>query len=152
MRVAVLVALVPAFLAGCAAEEGDFAIEMPRNGLVAESAVDRELVTLEIRLKADDYGRLSGVFLGGQQLVVEEEDSDVLDVLNRRVREIVQNRDGQALASPDHEAVIHVDGTLDYSFVIDATKAVSSYAEPDGTVHQLVTRVRFSSPYTTETP
>ena len=90
----------------------------------------QEPATLEIRLKADAHGRLSAVFLGGQQIVVDDEDGDLRDLLNRRVREIVQNTDGQASVSPDHEAVIHVDGPLDYSFVIDATKAVSSYADP----------------------
>lgn len=148
MRTARIVALISAFLSGCveAEKEGDFAIRMPRE---AQSAPNRETVTLEIRLKADAHGKLSGVFLGGQQLVPDEGDGDVLDSLNRRVREIVQDTDGQALASPDHEAVIRVDGTLDSSFVMDAIQAVSSYTGPDGTVHHLVTRVRFDATGTT---
>lgn len=152
MRAAYLMALIPALLPGCVEKEkeGDFTIQMPQNGPVAQSAPNGEPATLAIRLKADAHGKLSGVFLDGQQLQVV--DGDVLDLLNRRVREIIQNTDGHASDSPDCEAVIHVDGPLDYSYVIDATKAVSSYANPDGTVHRLVTRVRFASPDTGASP
>jgi len=144
MRVALLVMLLTPFLSGCVAEEGDFTIKMPGGGLDADSADIRELVALEIRLIADDRGDLSGVFLDGQQLVVDEGDDDVFDVLNRRVRNIVEKPDGRAVAGPDFEAVIHVEGELEYAFVVEAISAVSGYVGPDDTVHRLVPRIRFA--------
>lgn len=146
MRAAYSAALTVVLFAGCAPKQGDFTIQMPANGRAEQPAPRPAPAALEIRLTADAHGKLAGVFLNGQKLEVGGGDGDVLDVLNRRVREIVQDAAAHAPSSPEHEAVFHVDERLDYSFVIDAVAAVSTYAAPDGAAQRLATRVRFASP------
>lgn len=149
MRAAFLIAVWAAVLSGCIEKEGDFNIEMPRPQGVSQSDVERDVVALHIHLEADDQGNLAGVVLGDLRIVAEQ-DQDTFGLLNRAIREIVEEQFLKDDTPREYEAVVHADPDLNHAVVIKTITAVSGSIDTKDEIRPLVARIRFAPPHGTE--
>ncbi|MDR0328301.1 MAG: biopolymer transporter ExbD, partial [Planctomycetaceae bacterium] len=106
--------------------EGDFNIQMSAAGQVL--GVEIETDSVQIRLRADENGLLSGIQLNGDPI-------ENYELLRQRVSAISQSK-------PDLEAVLYCDEHLHYEYVIKAITAVNGEWH-EGQIRKICANIRF---------
>jgi biopolymer transport protein ExbD len=107
--------------------EGDFNIQMSAAGQVP--GVEVETDSVQVRLRADENGSLSGIQLNGDPI-------DNFDLLRQRVSAISQTK-------PDLEVVLYCDEHLHYEYVIKAITAVNGEWH-EGQIRKICDNIRFA--------
>jgi len=117
--------------------EGDFSIRMPLAG--SGSTSDVTDLPLELRLRADDQGKLTSMSLNDINLGTD------FDQLRANVISLV-GTDAPAEGVEGPEIEIDTDYNLRYAYVIQAITAVSGYRDQTGRVVKLIEKIKFAKP------
>jgi biopolymer transport protein ExbD len=116
--------------------EGDFDIKMPL-GASAGAALDDPLPPIRVRMTAGPGGERTSLTMNGQAV-------GDFDELRTRVIELVGT--GPGSNADRTEVELDCDAGLTYDNVIRAVTAVSGKVEPDGTVVDLIKKIKFAPP------
>jgi biopolymer transport protein ExbD len=116
--------------------EGDFDIKMPL-GASAGAALDDPLPPVRVRMTAGPGGERTSLTMNGQAV-------GDFDELRTRVIELVGT--GPGSNADRTEVELDCDAGLTYDNVIRAVTAVSGKVEPDGTVVDLIKKIKFAPP------
>jgi len=116
--------------------EGDFDIKMPL-GATAGAALDDPLPPVRVRMTAGPGGERTSLTMNGQAV-------GDFDELRTRVIELVGT--GPGSNADRTEVELDCDAGLTYDNVIRAVTAVSGKVEPDGTVVDLIKKIKFAPP------
>ena len=114
--------------------EGDFDIRMPL-GASAGAAADDLVPPIRVRITAAEGGDRSGMTMNGVAV------PDFAD-LRRRIVDLVGT--GPGSNADKAEVELDCDAHLKYENVIQAVTAVSGMVQPDGTLVELIKRIRFA--------
>jgi len=118
------------------AVEGDFDVKMPLGP--SQGAVADELIPpIRVRMTAAADGSRSGLSMNGQPV-------DDFDELRRRIVDLVGT--GPGSHADQAEVELDCDYGLKYANVVQAITAVSGMVQPDGTVVELVKKIKFTPP------
>ena len=117
--------------------EGDFSIRMPLAG--SGSTSDVTDLPLELRLRADDQGKLTSMSLNDINLGTD------FDQLRANVISLV-GTDAPAEGDEGPEIEIDTDYNLRYAYVIQAITSVSGYRDQTGRVVKLIEKIKFAKP------
>jgi biopolymer transport protein ExbD len=124
------------------AQEGDFNIKMPLASRQTGLPDDSPLLSLHVRLLADDTGRLRP---RGGIIVNNDVRFNSMEELHNYIIGIVGGDEPSARA--DTEVELDCDFTLHYEHVIEAITAVSGYVDRStGRVERLIEKVKFTPP------
>jgi biopolymer transport protein ExbD len=116
--------------------EGDFEIRMPLGP--AQGAVDDDPVPpVRVRITAGADGERSGIAMNGTPV------SD-FDDLRRRIIDLVGS--GPGSVADRAEVELDCDYQLKYVNVVNAITAVSGTVQPDGTVTELIKKIKLTPP------
>ena len=116
--------------------EGDFDIRMPL-GASAGAAAEDQLPPIRVRMTAGPGGERTGLTMNGQPIGDIEE-------LRRRIVDLVGA--GPGSNADKAEVELDCDPNLTYDNVIGAVTAVSGQVQPDGTVVELIKKIKFAPP------
>jgi biopolymer transport protein ExbD len=116
--------------------EGDFDIRMPL-GASAGAASEDPLPPVRVRMTAGPDGERTSLTMNGQPMGDFEE-------LRRRIIDLVGT--GPGSNADKTEVELDCDPTLTYDNVIAAVTAVSGMVQPDGTVVELIKKIKFAPP------
>ena len=116
--------------------EGDFDIRMPL-GASAGAAMDDQLPPVRVKMTAGPSGERTSLTMNGQA-VADFED------LRRRIIDLVGT--GPGSNADKTEVELDCDPGLKYDNVIRAVTAVSGKVEPDGSVVELIKKIKFAPP------
>ena len=116
--------------------EGDFDIRMPL-GASAGAAPDDQLPPVRVRMTAGPGGERTSLTMNGQAVGDFEE-------LRRKVIDLVGT--GPGSNADKTEVELDCDADLKYDNVIRAVTAVSGMVQPDGTVVDLIKKIKFAPP------
>ena len=116
--------------------EGDFDIRMPL-GASAGAAAEDQLPPIRVRMTAGPGGERTGLTMNGQPIGDCEE-------LRRRIVDLVGA--GPGSNADKAEVELDCDPNLTYDNVIGAVTAVSGQVQPDGTVVELIKKIKFAPP------
>jgi biopolymer transport protein ExbD len=116
--------------------EGDFDIRMPL-GASAGAAAEDQLPPIRVRMTAGPGGERTGLTMNGQPIGDFEE-------LRRRIVDLVGA--GPGSNADKAEVELDCDPNLTYDNVIGAVTAVSGQVQPDGTVVELIKKIKFAPP------
>ncbi|MFM8735543.1 MAG: ExbD/TolR family protein [Pirellulales bacterium] len=116
--------------------EGDFDIRMPL-GASAGVASEDLLPPVRVKMTADPSGERTSLTMNGQA-VADFED------LRRRVVDLVGT--GPGSNADKTEVELDCDPALKYDNVIRAVTSVSGMVQPDGTVVELIKKIKFAPP------
>lgn len=116
--------------------EGDFDIRMPL-GASAGAATDDLLPPVRVKMTAGAGGERTSLTMNGQAVGDFEE-------LRRRVIDLVGT--GPGSNADKTEVELDCDPSLKYDNVIRAVTAVSGMVQPDGTVVELIKKIKFAPP------
>ncbi|MBM4010057.1 MAG: ExbD/TolR family protein [Planctomycetota bacterium] len=116
--------------------EGDFDIKMPR-GTAAGAALDDPLPPVRVRMTAGPGGERTSLTMNGQNVAD-------FDELRSRIIDLVGTGPGSNADRTEIE--LDCDPGLTYDNVIRAITAVSGKVEPDGTVIDLIKKIKFAPP------
>ncbi|MGI5832192.1 MAG: ExbD/TolR family protein [Thermoguttaceae bacterium] len=117
------------------AVEGDFNIKMPVNAPPSFESMD-ESVPLEITLRSDESGGLTGIFFGSKPLGTD------MRRLRAEVFDYLQTGSGAS----NTEAEFTADAPLRYGHLIDAITAVSGYVNSENQVVKMIENIKFTPP------
>lgn len=113
--------------------EGEFAMQLPRT--VREGGVQAdESLPLIVRLRSDEEGGLTGVWLGDEPLGGFAE-------LHVRIAGLIADNPHLAASG---RVELHCDSDLFYEHTIAAITAVSGTRQPDGSIVRLIEQVHFA--------
>jgi biopolymer transport protein ExbD len=116
--------------------EGDFDIKMPLG--MARGAADEDPVPpVRVKIAADSSGNRSGLTMNGQPVGDFEE-------LRRRIVDLVGT--GPGSNADRTEVELDCDYGLKYVNVVQAITAVSGQVQPDGSVVDLIKKIKFTPP------
>ena len=116
--------------------EGDFDIKMPlgpSRGAVEENPVP----PIRVQMTAADDGSRAGLKLNGEAV-------GDFDDLRRRIVDLVGT--GPGSNADKAEVELDCDYNLKYDNVVRAITAVSGMVQPDGTVVEMVKKIKFTPP------
>jgi biopolymer transport protein ExbD len=116
--------------------EGDFDIRMPL-GASAGIASEDQLPPVRVRMTAGPGGERTSLTMNGQPVADFEE-------LRRRIIDLVGA--GPGSNADKTEVELDCDPDLSYDNVIQAVTAVSGQVQPDGTVVELIKKIKFAPP------
>jgi biopolymer transport protein ExbD len=116
--------------------EGDFDIKMPL-GASAGAAPDDPLPPVRVRMTAGPGGERTSLSMNGQPV-------GDFDELRTRIVDLVGT--GPGSNADRTEVELDCDPGLTYDNVIRAVTAVSGKVEPDGTVVDLIKKIKFAPP------
>jgi len=116
--------------------EGDFDIRMPL-GTSAGAVSEDPLPPIRVRMTADADGERTGLTMNGQPVAG-------FDDLRRRIVDLVGIGPGSNADATEVE--LDCDPQLKYTNVIEAISSVSGMVQPDGTVVELVKKIKFAPP------
>jgi biopolymer transport protein ExbD len=116
--------------------EGDFDIRMPL-GASAAVAPDDPLPPVRVRMTAGPDGQRTSLTMNGQPVAD-------FDDLRRRIVDLVGA--GPGSTADKTEVELDCDPTLTYDNVIGAVTAVSGMVQPDGTLVDLIKKIKFAPP------
>ena len=116
--------------------EGDFDIRMPL-GASAGAAAEDQLPPVRVKMTAGPEGERTSLTMNGQPVGDFEE-------LRRRIIDLVGA--GPGSAADKAEVELDCDPNLSYDNVIRAVTAVSGQVQPDGTVVELIKKIKFAPP------
>ncbi len=116
--------------------EGDFDIKMPL-GASAGAALDDPLPPIRVRMTAGPGGERTSLSMNGQPI-------GDFDELRTRIVDLVGT--GPGSNADRTEVELDCDPGLTYDNVIRAVTAVSGKVEPDGTVIDLIKKIKFAPP------
>jgi biopolymer transport protein ExbD len=116
--------------------EGDFDIKMPL-GASAGAALDDPLPPVRVRMTAGPGGERTSLTINGQAV-------GDFDELRTRIIALVGT--GPGSNADRTEVELDCDPSLTYDNVIRAVTAVSGKVEPDGTVVDLIKKIKFAPP------
>ena len=119
-------------------EEGDFDIKMPI-GASAGPADDDMVPPVRIKMTAGPDGQLGGITMNGSGV------SDFED-LRKKIVGLVGTKTGPGSMADKTEVELDCDYGLKYANVVRAITAVSGMPQPDGTVLELIKKIKFASP------
>ena len=116
--------------------EGDFEIRMPPGP--AQGAVDDAPVPpIRVRLTAAADGQRTGITMNGTPVAD-------FDELRRRIVDLVGS--GPGSLADRAEVELDCDYQLKYSNVVDAIGAVSGVIQPDGSITELIKKIKLTPP------
>ena len=116
--------------------EGDFDIRMPL-GASAGAAMEDQLPPIRVRMTAGPDGERTSLTMNGQPV-------DDFEALRRRIVDTVGA--GPGSNADKAEVELDCDPGLRYDNVIRAVTAVSGQPQPDGTVVELIKKIKFAPP------
>jgi biopolymer transport protein ExbD len=116
--------------------EGDFDIRMPL-GPSAGAVSDDPIPPVRVRIAAGADGERAGIAMNG----VPVRD---FDELQQRIVELVGT--GPESRADKTEVELDCDYALKYDNVVKAITAVSGVVQPDGTVVELIKKIKFTPP------
>ena len=116
--------------------EGDFDIRMPL-GTSAGAPADDPLPPVRVRMTAGPGGERTSMTMNGQGV-------GDFDELRRRVIDLVGT--GPGSNADRTEVELDCDPNLRYENVIRAVTSVSGMVQPDGTVVELIKKIKFAPP------
>jgi biopolymer transport protein ExbD len=116
--------------------EGDFDIRMPL-GASAGAAPEDPIPPVRVKMTAGPAGERTSMTMNGQQI-------GDFDDLRRRIIDLVGT--GPGSNADKTEVELDCDPTLKYENVIRAVTAVSGMVQPDGTVVELIKKIKFAPP------
>ena len=116
--------------------EGDFDIRMPL-GTSAGAVSEDQLPPVRVKMTAGPDGERTGLTMNGQPVRDFEE-------LRRRIVDLVGA--GPGSSADKTEVELDCDANLSYENVIRAVTAVSGQVQPDGTVVELIKKIKFAPP------
>lgn len=116
--------------------EGDFDIRMPL-GASAGAATEDQLPPVRVRMTAGPGGERTSLTMNGQPI-------EDFDELRRRIVDLVGA--GPGSSADKTEVELDCDPDLSYDNVIRAVTAVSGQVQPDGTVVELIKKIKFAPP------
>ncbi len=116
--------------------EGDFDIKMPLGP--SQGAVQDDLLPpIRVRMTAAADGSRAGLSMNGQPV-------GDFDELRRRIVDLVGT--GPGSNADKAEVELDCDYDLAYDNVVGAITAVSGMVQPDGTIVELVKKIKFTPP------
>ncbi|MCE9632469.1 MAG: biopolymer transporter ExbD [Planctomycetia bacterium] len=116
--------------------EGDFDIRMPL-GASAGAAPEDPIPPVRVKMTAGPSGERTSMTMNGQPV-------GDFDDLRRRVIDLVGT--GPGSNADKTEVELDCDPALKYENVIRAVTAVSGMVQPDGTVVELIKKIKFAPP------
>ena len=116
--------------------EGDFDIRMPL-GASAGAPSEDQLPPIRVRMTAGPGGERTSLTMNGQPI-------GDFDELRRRIVDLVGA--GPGSGADKTEVELDCDPDLSYDNVIRAVTAVSGQVQPDGTVIELIKKIKFAPP------
>ena len=126
------------------AVEGDFNIKMPMNAPQSQSMDIDEMTPLEITLKSDADGSLSGIVFGSKQLGTN------MKRLREEIFSYLQLDATGTFATADvgknQEAEFNCDDQLHYVHLINAITAVTGYVNDENQIVKLIEKIKFAPP------
>jgi biopolymer transport protein ExbD len=117
--------------------EGDFDIRMPL-GASAGAVPEDPPVTVRVKMTAGPDGELAGISMNGSGV-------GDFDALRQKIIGIVGVNTGPGGAE-NTEVELDCDYGLKYINVVKAISAVSGMPQPDGTIVELVKKIKFTPP------
>ncbi len=116
--------------------EGDFDIRMPL-GMSAGPPPEDPIPPVRVRMTAGPAGERTSMTMNGQQV-------GDFDDLRRRIIDLVGT--GPGSNADKTEVELDCDPNLRYENVIRAVTAVSGQVQPDGTIVELIKKIKFAPP------
>ena len=116
--------------------EGDFDIRMPL-GASAGAAPEDPIPPVRVRMTAGPGGERTSLTMNGQPV-------GDFDELRRRIIDLVGT--GPGSIADRTEVELDCDPGLAYENVIRAVTAVSGSVQPDGTIVELIKKIKFAPP------
>ncbi len=116
--------------------EGDFDIKMPL-GMARGAAEEDPVPPVRVKIAADSSGNRSGLTMNGQPV-------GDFDELRRRIVDLVGT--GPGSNADRTEVELDCDYNLKYDNVVRAITAVSGQVQPDGSVVDLIKKIKFTPP------
>jgi biopolymer transport protein ExbD len=120
--------------------EGDFNIKMPA-AAPSQSEVIDTFLPLQVRMEADNAGRLTGVYLAEARM----NDAAPFRQLREQIVRITGDDAGPGSGADDREIELDCDYNLRFEFVIRAITAVSGKIQ-NGEVVKLIDKIKFAPP------
>lgn len=117
--------------------EGDFDIRMPL-GASAGTPPETPIVTVRVKMTAGPDGELAGISMNGSGV-------GDFEALRQKIIGIVGVNTGPGGAEST-EVELDCDYRLKYINVVKAITAVSGMPQPDGTIVELVKKIKFTPP------
>lgn len=118
--------------------EGDFDIRMPLGGRPPDVQPENPPVVVRVKMTAGPDGNLSGISMNGSGIAD-------FDALRQKIIGLVGVNTGPGGAE-NTEVELDCDYRLKYINVVKAITAVSGMPQPDGTIVELVKKIKFTPP------